>query len=112
MELPEKVAKAAENVKKAIFRVAGARYLLLEHPYLALELLGAAVTSMTLAHERTGLAKAREEARKLGEAYSRLEEQLLMGIYDRVKPDLRPVKEEIDKSLDRLVTLYKELVTG
>ncbi|MEM2534086.1 MAG: hypothetical protein QXK12_08710 [Candidatus Nezhaarchaeales archaeon] len=112
MALPEKIAKAAENVKKAIFRVAGARYLLLEHPYLALELLGAAITSMTLAHERTGLTKVREEARKLGEAYAKLEEQLLMGIYDKVKPDLRLVKEEIDKSLDRLVTLYKEIVTG
>jgi len=112
MALPEKIAKAAENVKKAVFRVAGARYLLLEHPYLALELLGAAITSMTLAYERSGLPKVKEEQTRLGSVYAKLEDALLSGLYDAAKVDLKPVKAELDAALDRLMALYKGIVAG
>jgi len=111
MPEPEEVLR---HLRTALFRVDGA-YWSLRHlsPPIALDLLGAAVTSLTLAAERSRKLHDAivNERNRLGSLHGVFEEELLKSFYDSARIDFSKLLNELDLARQRLLTLYKRAAT-
>jgi hypothetical protein len=107
------------HIEKALMRVAAARYMILENPYLALELLGAANTSLANVHEsieerwRTRVSDLQSRG---GVTYTRLRSIIVERlIHEEAVPDratLEGVMRDLDALHKLILTLYKDYVAG
>ena len=111
------------HIRRAIERILTALAMIRQYePYVALERMGAASTSLTVAARYAREAGLRgvmdrlyEEQGRLGSLYDDLEEAIYQG-YERgltVDPQvMTAIAQELDRMIDRLITLYVEIERG